>query len=321
MPGGTPSPSEFLPVLWSRSQNTKAIAMHVRGLIELAGILATHGPVLLHGREPLSAESIEQYWTTSKVRLDRWAWALKQFRQQADAKPQGRPQPAMRGVLEEVLVSELLTRVWTAVLSIYDRQRGDAEVEPVGRSVLLGHMEARHRVLTLMLHGPGLDAEAALDLNHVRRRAERWTDLLIGSLMRIEDVSEFAIEPDRAKDFADDIRERGLLRGGRQAWSLTMASLKAAFRNGLSPVSPNSDLNARIASSILSCFPPETFDSTGLFRSVWLMRLADVADDAQGMIEEILSDTPAGGLNVNQAKKSGMASDRCEPRMRRFGRP
>ena len=56
----------------------------------------------------------------------------------------------------------------------------------------------------------------------------------------------------------------------------------------MTPRSPNADLNARIASSILSCFQPELFDSTGLFCSMWLMRLVNAANDAQGMLDELL---------------------------------
>ena len=68
-----------------------------------------------------------------------------------------------------------------------------------------------------------------------------------------------------------------------------MASLRTAFQRELGAVSPNGDLNAAIASGILACFPSELFDSTGLFRSLWLMRITSAAEDAQVMIEELLA--------------------------------
>ena len=61
--------------------------------------------------------------------------------------------PLVRGVLEEILTGEVLTRVWTAVLCLYDRQHGGNEFESLARSIMIGHLEARHRVL--MLHGAG----------------------------------------------------------------------------------------------------------------------------------------------------------------------
>jgi len=290
--------------------------MHARELIELAAIVSAHGPALIQSGERIAADSIEQYWTTSKVRLDRWAWRLKSFAQQANTDAQRRrvQWPATRSVLEEILTGEVLTRVWTAVLCAHDRQRGTDEVEPVARSVMIGHMEARHRVLTLMVRGPGIDAEAAVKLNRLRRRAERWTDLLVGHLMGIHDVSEFAADPQRAKDFAQDLKDRSHFQGGQQVWPLMLASLRAAFQRGLGPESPNADLNARIVASVLSCFPTEMFDSTGLMRSLWLMRLTNMADDTQIMIDDLLGqEHPAG------RQKPTSSSGTSSGRLRRFG--
>ena len=119
------------------------------------------------------------------------------------------------------------------------------------------------------------------------------------------DVSEFAVEPNRAKDFAADMSGRG----GRQAWPLIMASLRAAFQRGLSPESPNADLNGRIAAAILACFPLELFDSTGLVRSLWMMRLNNVAKDMQGMIEELLAAEPPAA-SPKQGPSPGVFGER-----------
>ncbi len=268
--------------------------MHVRRLVELAGILASNGPLLLGRSEPFSADGIEQYWTTSKVRLDRWAWRLKKFSQQADSgsKRQRTQWPDTYAVMEEILVSEILTRVWTALLSAHDRQCGRDDAEPIARSVLIGHMEARHRVLSLMVRGPGIRVETAVRLNRLRRRTERWTDLLIGHLPRQYDVTEFAADPQRAKDFADGVQHRCRLAGGRHTWALIIASLRAVFRSGLSPLSPNADLNARIARSILTCLPADAFDATGLLRSALLTRLNKITDETQAMIASLLAASP-----------------------------
>jgi len=293
--------------------------MHVRRLIDLAGILSSHGQVLVCCDERLSESSIEQYWTTSKVRLDRWAWNLKKVSQrpESDAEQRRNKWSTTRSVLEEILASEVLTRVWTAILCAYDRQRGTADVEPVARSVMIGHMEARHRVLTLMVRGTGVETGAAIQLNHLRRRTEHWTDLLIGHLATHYDVSEFAADPERAKDFAKDLRTRSQA-GGRQAWALITASLQSAFQIGLSSVSTNADLNLRIAMSILATFPTTVFDSTGLFRSPWLMRLGNAADDTHGMIRELLSEDSINPGDKSASPWHTMAKP-DETRMRRFG--
>lgn len=139
-----------------------------------------------------------------------------------------------------------------------------------------------------MASGPGIDAAAAAQLNRLRRRAERWTDLLVGQLAGAFELAEFAANPERARDFAADL-SGGSPRPGRFAWPLLSASLQAAFRRVLVAVSPNADLNARIAASVLACFPAELFDGLGLFRSLWIERLMAAAEKAQGMIDELLA--------------------------------
>ena len=240
--------------------------MHARELVELASILSTQGPVLIRGTPQFSSHGVQQYWTASKCRLDSWARNLRSFTADAaqwDAAAAQRQWPLMRGTLEEVLTGEVLTRVWTAVLCLYDRQHSGSEFEPLARSVMIGHLEARHRVLMLLVRGPGGDAEGAVKLNHLRRRAERWTDLLVGYLTRYGDVAEFAADADRAIEFSQDLEFQTDQEGGRQSWPLLQASIRTAFQRGLAPVSPHEDLNAQIAAAILSCFPGDLFDSTG----------------------------------------------------------
>jgi hypothetical protein len=281
--------------------------MHARELVELASILSAQGPMLIRSTPQLSSQGVQQYWTASKCRLDRWARNLKSFAADAaqlDATAIRVQWPFIRGVMEEILTGEVLTRVWTAVLCLYDRHHGGNEFESVGRSIMIGHLEARHRVLMLLVRGPGVDAEGAVKLNHLRRRSERWTDLLVGHLARHGDVAEFAIDADRAVEFSQDLEFQIDQEGGRQAWPLLQASLRAAFQRGMVLASPNEDLNAKIASAILSCFPGELFDSTGLFRSLWLHRMANVTSDVQGMIDSLV----------------GSGATPVEARSRRFGR-
>ena len=271
--------------------------MHVRELIELAGLVTTHGPVLIQCDETIPAEGIEQYWTSSKVRLDRWSRSLKTFSQQAGAEEtKGQVRKISwsetRGVLEEILAGEILTRVWTAVLCAYDRRHGTDVVEPVARSVLIGHMEARHRVLTILVRGRGIASDAAVELNHLRRHAERWSDMLIGRFDGVYGVNEFAVDPQRAENFAEDQSAWRETPQNRIAWPLALASLRTSFQHGLSDASPNADLNARIAGGILACFPPRLFLSSGVFRSLWMLRLATAAEDVRSMIDELLELEP-----------------------------
>ena len=270
--------------------------MHARELVELAASVTVHGPVLIRDGWPIPEWSIEEYWAASKSRLDRWGRALKQFSiQPAEQGPLATAAHVTltRGVVEEIFSGEILTRVWAAVASAADRRLGEAVAEPIARSVLVGHREARHRALTLLVAGSAVSPALAEKLSRLLRHVDRWSDLLIGYLIGAADVAEFAANPDRGRDFAEDIRHRGTLSGGRRVWPLIHASLRSALGARLGPASPNADLNARIALSILACFPPGLIEGAGCLGSFWLDRLARTADQAEGLLG-ILTGNPPG---------------------------
>ena len=262
--------------------------MLARELVELAALAASHGPALIASPGRISAGSLEQYWSASKTRLERWHRALKSFSVQAHSASSRAEWLRLEAVLEELFIAEILTRVWTGVLVAYDAHRGAVEAEPVARSVFQGHVEVRTRAMRLLVKEAAVPVDGAVAVNRLRRRCERWTDTLLSYLLATFDVREFAFDPSRVADFADDLAYQRERPGGQYLWPLTMVSLRGAFQRGLCSHSPNADANARVASSILACFPPEVFDGTGQFQSMWLMRLTSNTADAQGMIEELL---------------------------------
>jgi len=280
--------------------------MHARELVELAAMTAWHGPALVIGAERLSASGIEQYWAASRCRLDRWSRSIKTFASPAgDASPHpARRWALVRPVLEEVLASELLTRVWTAVVVAHDRRRGLHEAEPVVRSILLSHLEMRHRAMSLLVDGPGVVTEEAVALNRLRRRAERWIDLLLAHLATVGHMHEFCVDSQRMSEFAEDVQYQQRQSGGRQAWPLTLVSLRAAFQQGFSDATPNADTNAQIAESVLACFPSELFDGTGVFRALWSVRMMNATNDAQGMIDELLDTDGARAVSARRDDSS-----------------
>jgi len=270
--------------------------MHLFELVELAAVVAHHGPALVAGHGRLSPAGIEQYWLASKFRLDRWGRALRRLTDDPRADDPNRAGDfwvEARPLVEEILASEVLTRTWTALACAFDRARASDDAEPIARSIFVAHQEARHRALRLIARGPS-DSRAATAVNRLRRRAERWNDLLVGHLASHVPQGECALEqmaihPQRARDFAEDLayqRRQGL---GMPAWHVTLTSLRASFRRSLNRHSPNADLNSRISEAILSCFPAEAFDTTGLFPSLWLARLTNVASDTEGLLAELLA--------------------------------
>jgi len=263
--------------------------MHARELVEFAALLASNGPAIIGHAARLSDSGLEQYWSASRCRQERWARSLKTFSyelQYTASKDMAERWADIRNVLEEILTAEVLTRIWGAVCCSYEQRRSLDEASPIVRNVLAGHLEARNRALNLMVYGHGLRVEEAVILNRMRRRNERWSDMLLGYLPDGEEVTEFAFSPARVKEFADDAKVSA---HPETAWSLLLASLRIAYQRQTYSSSPNEDLNRRVAAGILACLPSELFETTGTLKSLWLLRLQHAANDTQGMIEQLLA--------------------------------
>ncbi len=281
--------------------------MHARDLVELAALAALHGASVISDDAPLAEVSLERYWTGSKCRLDRWGRVLKRL---SEAHGSSLPDETREnaGALEEIVTGDVLARVWTAVLVGHDRRTG-YDSGAIARTILVGQHEARNRALSLLVNGPGLNRKTAIHLNRLRRRAECWADLLVGYLSTVEDLSEFAAEPTRAREFSSDFREEGTHR-----WGLLLASLRASFATAFEFPSPNADLNGEIAAGVIAGFQPEIFDSTGLVRTLWLTRLQRTTAETQGMIDALFMD----GIDPVDHRAAPVPSD-SEFLRRRFG--
>ena len=264
--------------------------MHVRDLVEVAAIVATHGTERARFAEPLPEQGMRQYWSASKCRLDRWTRAIAEYSQRSEPDFRRRGWRMLRPVLEEVLIGEILTRIWTAVVCECDRHGAAVDNEPLVMNIWSGHLDARRRVLNLLVAGRGLRVSDAVSLNRLRRRAEKWCDTLLSHLADASLVGRFAFSRRRVQESARDVRTSS---HPELVWSVLRASFRASFELTLSPRSANGDLNRQIAAAILTCLHTEAFDSTGLFSSVWLMRLEQAASDTDGMIQDLLAvDTP-----------------------------
>lgn len=265
--------------------------MHIRELVDVAAVVALNAPQLATGGVLPDQEQVQQYWSTSKCRSENWNRALKSYASLVGAAPKDDLDCwiEVRATLDEIFVSEILTRVWTAVLVTADRRSNVKSIESIARSVFESHLEARRRALALLVQGGPLTTHQAVAANRLRRRSERWADVLMGGLWRLRAAREFAVDAERAADFAIDLAQRLVRPGGHLTWQLTLTSMRNAFVSGLSPVVANGESNARVTASILGSFPAGMFDSTGLVQPVWMMRLAANASDAQGLVSELLA--------------------------------
>jgi len=263
--------------------------MHVRELAELAAAVALQGRTLMAGSAELSTHGQEEYWAASKCRLDRWGRLLRRLAEagRLTVRPPALREERVRPVLEEILASELLTRLWTAVACGYDAAKGRTECEPVARNIWSGHLEARRRLLALLADGRVISLPEALRLNKVRRRVERWTDMLLGYLASAVAIDEFCFEPARARDFAQDAESSGAAMPRAMQQHLVLVSLRASLEGCLSPDSVNRDLNRRIGGAIVRMLAEAQVDATALVPSLWLARIEQGASEAEDLLARL----------------------------------
>lgn len=264
--------------------------MHARELVELSALVSAFGSALVRRNEPLPLVRVQEYWSAAKIRLDAWSRDLKGY---SDRYYQSMPYERtkrwleIRAVVEEILATETLTRVFTGVVAAAESHLPEKDCEPIARSVLLGHGEARRRALTLLVHGPGVRIEEAVALNRTRSHLERWTDLLLGYIVVERDVAELAHDAGRAREFARDLKETAAWRAGGPTWSILRASLKGGFRSLLEADTGNGRLNQRIADAVIGCFEAVAGEEFQAWRTPWTDRLLRLADDAQAMLDEL----------------------------------
>ncbi len=268
--------------------------MHSRQLIEMAAQLAAHCPTLFRAGYKMPDEGIQQYWTASKCRQQGWAVGLKAAStiRLEPMTPHLALWKASKPVLEEVLASEVLTRIWAAVSRLNDQCNQSTEAEPIAQSVLVGQLEARCRVLTLLYLGQQNDVPEAVELNRLRRSTERWTDFLLGYLAEQIDASEHSFDWVRVKQFSEDLSDKS---DGVESESIPrpasrsmLENIRSSLQSQLTAESPDHESNQRIARAMLTCFPTESFESVGLLESLWLDRMSLVATDTEGMIDQLL---------------------------------
>jgi hypothetical protein len=270
--------------------------MQARELIDLAAFLAAQGSLFLSGVRQVSSAALGQYWTISKCRLDRWNRSLRNVHT-LPAPVRGEIPAAARhlqAVCEEILVSEMVTRVWSSLLTAWDYRIRSGDAQPVAANVLSGQLEASNRVLGIISYDP-VNAGNGNELNRLRRLTERWTDLLLAGLGPLVRIADFAHDPARAEEFSQDFDQTQPPGVRKQAWSLVAESLRETFAPYLRQVTPNADLNGRIAGVILACFPVEVFDSTGVYHALWNLRVSTITANAQQLVDELLAADSGGG--------------------------
>ena len=269
--------------------------MHHRELVEVAGLVAFHGPSLLPSASRLNDEAVGAYWVASRCRLDRWGYALRAYGHAARG-PLGDPAVRLAPLAEEIIASEVLTRCVAGVFLLHDQLHQRCESVPVGRNIVAGHREAVDRLHAVTGAWWPREAASSRALASLEDRCERWTDLLLGFLHGASDVNEFAFDRRRMNGYAEDHADAQSRGQTTQSANLLIVGLRAAFGD-VGRATPNGDLHAQIAGAALGCFGADAFDSFGLLRSTWLDRLQRTTEETAAMVSELFASEAAAPVH------------------------
>ena len=276
--------------------------MKLRRLAELSALVTVHRDHVIAAESLHSEAALHSYLLHARRRNTLWRKRLAALTQTEAPDAQSE---TMASFVAEVFVSEMLTRIWTAVLCIRDLRQGRVQASPVVRHVLVGVLELRLRLLQHLLNCAA-PLGTLWQADRLRRRVERWIDLLIGELACVEDVLEFAVDPERAAEFRS---QSLLLPRGLQptAGELLMAGLQTSL--------PEIELNGETASAhygivevIQATLPNQGRSHQG--HRWWALFPSPPKGEPS---------CPPGNAGEAGSERAGGASDRQQERGRRAG--
>ncbi|MEZ6146341.1 MAG: hypothetical protein R3B91_13195 [Planctomycetaceae bacterium] len=229
--------------------------MNLRQTAEVAALASMLSECIVSAQEPIATSALHAYWKSSQLRLKCWFASLR-----ACPPPQATvtsPYHLRHQVClcREILVAELLTRVWSTVLLARDAFHSQNECQQLARHVFNGQMEARREVLKLLADSSRLPAQQASVVDRLRRRVERWADMLVGPMVVRHGISDFVIDLDRAKEFAQSAFPSTFDGPNAAVHQLTFVGLSHAIPRTNHSDEARTTLNHAVARSVLAALP------------------------------------------------------------------
>ena len=246
--------------------------MHAITLAELASTFVGLAATILKQRLLPAREAAQALWTIHRSRCDEWNYRLASHRDalnRTGASARSRKWHEVMPVLQEILLTEPLTRTLACFASQLEELQLSDEFSPLLHSNLVSHIEARHRCLNLIVFGQGLSVESSVRLNRLRRHLETYSDQLLAVLPPTTTVESYCfdagaifstrMEIGRTADSIDGKwRQLHVQSLEQQLWQNVQSDIDWRAANGR--------LNHRVSQSVLALLPPPLFDGFGIPR-------------------------------------------------------
>ncbi len=244
--------------------------MHAITLAELASTFVGVATTILKQRLLPAQEAAQALWTIHRSRCDEWNYRLASHRDainRSGASARNKKWHEVMPVLQEILLTEPLTRTLACFASQLEELQLSDEFSPLLHSNLVSHIEARHRCLNLIVFGQGLSVEYSVRLNRLRRHLEIYSDQLLAALPPTPTVESYCFDARAIFDTRMEMSRTADSSGGK--WmQLHLQSLeRQLWQNLQSHIdwrAANGRLNHRTSQSVLALLPPPLFDSMGI---------------------------------------------------------
>jgi hypothetical protein len=248
----------------------------LRSLAEFLALISAHSPNLIEAGGEIPMDALQRYWDCSREQARLWIADLNHHANLADDDSAADHAAIVRRcepLLADILAGGMTTRVWGAVLSACDQSTGIESGSLIAEGVLTQQNLVWNHLLRWLMDHPTIPVEEAARFDHLRRRVERWTDVLIGHLVHKFGVVQFAFDPDRARDFGEEQLADTWSGRDLQVWDLYLTCLRTAFPPLTLPGGRPRYLREENLRQMLASLPRDLFEDGGTFKSVWYRRL------------------------------------------------
>lgn len=235
--------------------------MKLAYLTELAALLSSHSHLWIQQPQGLSSTLLGEFYVQSRNRFNRWHRRLNDSENSVIVQdPQqltglNPVRPPIQSITEQILINDLLNRVWTVMTTCVDRHRREDRVGKLMSNVFRGHLVIRKKALNRCFNDTSLSREQVNLINQLRASTERWSDLLCSVMMGEFGLWEYAHDRARAQDFFQGQFAQGLMKPGHHVWTLILSGLRQSFpeQGGLGARLDDDD--RLIAGIIMEAFP------------------------------------------------------------------
>jgi hypothetical protein len=230
-------------------------------LPEVAALISAHSYLVLDHPDPLGNAVLGDFYIHSRNRFNRWFRNLKDVESGVTIRTPRHliglspVRPPIQSITEQIVISDLLNRVWSVAVIANDRKRQEDRAESLAKNVLKGHSVVRQKALRLCVEEKSLTARQMTHIQQLQVSAERWSDLLCCTLMGQFEIWEYAYDLNRAKEFYEERFGRGELQARSPVWNLILAGLRHSFKDAEGLSAPLHDDDRLVTRAILDAFP------------------------------------------------------------------